>query len=274
MAADFTQANFLPALQLFQGAGLLVQAVGGLQQGLLCQRGHLDGLPPITRAALAADAVAPVLEQLLRVFEPTLGGDSGPGGGGARRGAGSSGGGGGGSVADGDLCLEEGLCAAYDAARRELLGVEEEKEVLNLPVAAAAAAAAAAIAAAAATAAAAPATAAAAASPATSRCGTETGACLVLLPALPEAPPLLPQPPGLSTPAHSLRPTDLSTVLPRPAGPQEMLATAKAALAAAGGHSPKVLAKVKVVELGGEHLLQASCWEGSRERGRQNTIQV
>ena len=250
MAADLTQANFLPALQLFQGAGLLVQAVGGLQQGLLCQRGHLDGLPPITRAALAADAVAPVLEQLLRVFEPTLGGDSGPGGGGARRGAGSSGGGGGGSVADGDLCLEEGLCAAYDAARRELLGVEEEKEVLNLPVAAAAA------------------------SPATSRCGTETGACLVLLPALPEAPPLLPQPPGLSTPAHSLRPTDLSTVLPRPAGPQEMLATAKAALAAAGGHPPKVLAKVKVVELGGEHLLQASCWEGSRERGRQNTIQV
>lgn len=87
------------------------QAVEALRSCLAEQRGHLEGLPPLTRAALAADAVAPALDQLLRVFEPAL-----------SAAAESSGG----CNSPPDLALEPGLCPAYDAAREAMASAEQE----------------------------------------------------------------------------------------------------------------------------------------------------
>lgn len=72
---DLSQATFLPAVQLFEGAGMLLEALHTLRGALLAERsparhGGREGAllpPPIQRAVMRGEAVAQALQHLCQV---------------------------------------------------------------------------------------------------------------------------------------------------------------------------------------------------------------
>lgn len=93
------QAAFLPVVQLFEGTGMMLQALHGLRSALLAGRGGGDAAlpPPVQRALLRAEAVAGALQTLMQVFSADSFSDGSAdialeqagGGGGSREGGGA-----------------------------------------------------------------------------------------------------------------------------------------------------------------------------------------
>lgn len=77
LALDLSQATFLPAVQLFEGTGMFLQAVHNLRATLLAEQGRSRQAgravaplpPPIQRAAMNGEAVATQLQHLCQVNE-------------------------------------------------------------------------------------------------------------------------------------------------------------------------------------------------------------
>ncbi|KAL4436867.1 hypothetical protein ABPG75_004006 [Micractinium tetrahymenae] len=92
---DLSQATFAPVVALFEGVGMLLQALHGLRCAMTAARGSQAPLPPpLQRASMAGEEVAGALQQLSQVFDAERFND-----------------------AAADIGLEQGLCAEYDAAR-------------------------------------------------------------------------------------------------------------------------------------------------------------
>ncbi|KAL4430604.1 hypothetical protein ABPG77_005844 [Micractinium sp. CCAP 211/92] len=109
---DLSQATFAPVVTLFEGVGMLLQALQGLRCTVTSARGRQAPLPaPLQRAVMAGEEVAGALQHLSQVFDAERFND-----------------------ATADVALEQGLCAAYDAARvqQEQLQAQAASAVENL----------------------------------------------------------------------------------------------------------------------------------------------
>lgn len=101
---DLSQATFAPVVTLFEGVGMMLQALHGLHCAVTAARGSQAPLPPpLQRAVMAGDEAAGSLQRLLQVFDAERFDD-----------------------AAADIALEQGLCAEYDAARARQEQLEEQ----------------------------------------------------------------------------------------------------------------------------------------------------